>query len=66
MCVTHAVLQIDNERLPILRNALEVKDIREGKTGRLKAPSGSPRKTEVTFQLLPFSLASRLPFIAFC
>ena len=38
------VLQSDNERLPILRNTLEVKDIREGKTGRLKAPSESPRE----------------------
>ena len=34
------MLQFDNERLSILRNTLEVKDIREGKTGRLKAPSG--------------------------
>ena len=44
------MLQSDNERLLILHNTLEVKDIREGKTGRLKAPSGSPNKTEVTFQ----------------
>ena len=50
------MLQFDNERLPILRNALEIKDIREGKISRLKAPSGSPKKTEVAFQLLPFFL----------
>ena len=50
------MLQIDNERLLILRNTLEVKDIREGKTDRLKAPSGSPKITEVAFQLLPFFL----------
>ena len=42
------MLQIDNERLLILRNTLEVKDIREGKTERLKVPSESPKQTEVT------------------
>ena len=39
------MLQIDNERLLILRNTLEVKDIREGKTERLKAPSGLEQGT---------------------
>ena len=42
------MLQFDNERLLIIRNTLEVKDIREGKTDRLKAASESPKQTEVT------------------
>ena len=53
------MLQIDNERLLILWNTLEVKDIREGKTDRLKAPSGSPRED---FVRSPFSFSTLYAF----
>ena len=59
------MLQSDNERLPIFQNTLEVKNIREGKAGRLKAPSGSPKQTEVTEKSLPYFFCIRFELSTF-